>query len=123
MDLCLAAKDKLMSNFSFFLLLFIIFIWFGIITVNTLPNIFVPIIKPTLKNANFGPNNFVKPNEIRTNNIRIIEINKKLFFIKLDLHNRSYINQETIIEDSDIRIALKDEISKTLLSTINMPEL
>ena len=123
MDLCLAAKDKLTSNFSFFLLLFIMFIWFGIITANTLPNIFVPMIKPTLKKANFGPNNFVKPNEIKTNNIKIIEINKKLFFIKLDLHNTSYANQEIIIEDSDIRIALKGEITKTFLSTIKMPAL
>tara|TARA_X000000368_G_scaffold281818_1_gene223676 strand:+ start:283 stop:540 length:258 start_codon:yes stop_codon:yes gene_type:complete len=84
---------------------------------------FVPMIKPTLKNANFGPKNFVKPNEIKTNNIKIIKINKKLFFIKRDLHNRSYINQEIIIEDKDIRIALKGEITKTLLSTIKIPAL
>ena len=31
----MAAKDKLVLNFSFFKLLFIIFFWFGIITVNT----------------------------------------------------------------------------------------
>ena len=50
---------------------------------------FVPIIKPTLKNANLGPNNFVKPKEIKTNNIKIVKINRILFFIKLDLHNKS----------------------------------
>ena len=66
---------------------------------------FVPMIKPTLKNANFGPNNFVKPNEIRTNSVKIIEVNIILFFMKLDLHNKSYTNQATIMEDKDIRIA------------------
>ena len=81
------------------------------------------MIKPTLKKANFGPNNFVKPNEMKINNNKTIEINKKLFFIKLDLHNRSYTNQETIIEDDDIRIALIGEITKTLLSTIKIPAL
>ena len=58
-------------------------------TVKTFPNMFVPIIKPTLKNANLGPNNFVKPKEIKTNKIKIVKIKRILFFTKLDLHNKS----------------------------------
>ena len=62
------------------------FIWFGIITVNTFPNMFVPITKPTLKNANFGPKILVNQKDKPVNKINIMEINKKLFFIKFDLH-------------------------------------
>ncbi len=60
------------------------FIWFGIITVKTLPNIFVPIIKPTLRNANFGPYIFVKIKDIAINKIKMINENKKLLLINLD---------------------------------------
>ena len=35
---------------------------------------FVPIIKPTLKNANFGPNIFVKTNETIINKTKIIDV-------------------------------------------------
>ena len=49
----------------------------------------VPIIRPTLKNANFAPKTFVKPNDKRTNRINIVVKNKKLFFISLDLHKKS----------------------------------
>ena len=78
MERCFAAKDKVVSNFSLFLLLLIMFIWFGIITVKTFPNIFVPIIKPTLKNANLGPNNLVKKNEIIISKINIISEKKNI---------------------------------------------
>ena len=36
-------------------------------TVKTLANIFVPIINPTLKKANFAPKILVKPNDKRAN--------------------------------------------------------
>ncbi len=70
----MAAKDKLLSNFLFFKLLLIIFIWFGIITVKTLPNIFVPNINPTLKNANLGLNILVKPKDVNNNKEKEISI-------------------------------------------------
>ena len=38
-------------------------------TVKTLANIFVPIIKPTLKKANLGPKIFVNPNDKRHSKI------------------------------------------------------
>ena len=41
-------------------------------TVKTLANIFVPIINPTLKNANFAPKILVKPNDKRPNRINIV---------------------------------------------------
>ena len=50
---------------------------------------FVPIIKPTLKKANFGPNIFVKPNEIITNKMKMIDMKSILLLINLDLHNKS----------------------------------
>ena len=53
----------------------------------TFPNIFVPIISPTLKKANFGPNSFVKPKETNTSSISMIKLNKILLLIKLDLHS------------------------------------
>ena len=65
------------------------FIWLGIITVKTLPNILEPIISPTLKIANFGPNNLVRPKETSASKMIAIEINNILFSISLDLHNRS----------------------------------
>ena len=40
---------------------------------------FDPIIKPTLKNANFGPKILVKPNDNIVNKINITERNKKSF--------------------------------------------
>ena len=43
----------------------------GIMTVNTFANIFVPMIKPTLKNANFAPKIFVKPKDKRPNKTSI----------------------------------------------------
>ena len=55
-------------------------------TVKTLANIFDPIIKPTLKNANFGPNNFVKVKEIKTNNIKIIAVNSMLFLMRENIN-------------------------------------
>ena len=88
-DLCLAANDRLASNFSFFELLLIIFIWLGIITVKTFQNIIEPIIKPTLKKANFAPKIFVRLKEIRANKIKIIDKKSTLLFIILDLHKRS----------------------------------
>ena len=88
-DLCLAARDKLISNFFDLLLLLIIFIWFGIITVKTFANMFDPIIKPTLRNANFGPKTFVNPNDKRVNKINIIETNKRSFLINSVLHKKS----------------------------------
>ena len=45
----------------------------GIITVKTFPNIIEPIIKPTLKKANFGPKIFVRLKETRTSKIKIID--------------------------------------------------
>ena len=62
---------------------------FGIITVKTLPNILVPMINPTLKIANLGPYNFVRPKDTRVNKIIPVNINKILFSINFDLHNRS----------------------------------
>ena len=47
---------------------------------------FVPIIKPTLKNANFGPNILVRPKDKAVKRISIIETNKKSFLIRSDLH-------------------------------------
>ena len=85
----MAARDKLKSNFSFLELLLIIFIWFGIITVKTFANMFVPIIKPTLRNANFEPNMFVKIKETIINKINMIDMNKVLLLINLDLHKKS----------------------------------
>jgi len=49
----------------------------------------VPIISPTLKKANFGPNSFVKPKETNTSSISMIKLNKILLLIKLDLHSKS----------------------------------
>ena len=71
----------------------------------TFPNIFVPIISPTLKKANFGPNSFVKPKEIRTSKINMTKLNKISFLIKLDLHNKSYTSQDTARDDIEIIIA------------------
>ena len=62
---------------------------YGFITVNTLANIFVPIINPTLKMANFGPNIFVSPKDNIVNKIIMVETNKKSFLISLDLHRKS----------------------------------
>ena len=59
------------------------------ITVKTFPNMFVAIIKPTLRNANFGPNIFVKIKDIIVNKIKIINENKVLLLINLDLHKKS----------------------------------
>ena len=84
-----AAKDKLLSIFLFFKLPLIIFIWFGIITVKTLPNIFVPNINPTLKNANLAVNIFVKPKEVSNNKKKAINIKSILFLIIEDLHKKS----------------------------------
>ena len=50
---------------------------------------FVPIIKPTLKKANFGPNIFVKINEVTINKINIIDVKRTLLFISFDLHRKS----------------------------------
>ena len=50
---------------------------------------FEPIIKPTLKKANFGPNIFVNPKETRTNKIKIIDEKSILLLIILDLHKKS----------------------------------
>ena len=58
-------------------------------TLKTFPNMFVPIIKPTLKKANFGPNIFVKLKETIINKINIIDVNKILLLINLDLHKKS----------------------------------
>ena len=99
------------------------FIWFGIITVKTLANIFVPIIKPTLKKANFGPNIFVRPKDKIVNNKIIIETNKKSFLINSDLHKKSYINQDITKDRTEYKIAEVGEISSTLLSTIKTPAL
>ncbi len=41
---------------------------------------FEPIIKPTLKKANFGPNIFVKTKETKSNKIKIIEHKKVSYF-------------------------------------------
>ena len=65
------------------------FIWFGIITVKTLPNIFVPSINPTLKNANFGLNILVKPKDVNINKEKAINIKSILFLIIEDLHKKS----------------------------------
>ena len=59
------------------------------ITVKTFANILVPMIKPTLKKANFGPKIFVNPNDKRPSKINMVVINKKLFFMRLDLHKKS----------------------------------
>ena len=50
---------------------------------------FEPIIKPTLRKANCGPNIFVKPKEAKANRIKIIDIKSTLFLIILDLHKKS----------------------------------
>ena len=59
------------------------------ITVKTFPNILVPIIKPTLKNANFAPNILVKKKDIKINKKNITDENKILLLINLDLHKKS----------------------------------
>jgi hypothetical protein len=82
-----------------------------------------PIIKPTLKNANFGPKILVKPNDKIVNKISITERNKKLFLINFDLHKKSYNSQEKIIDNTENKIAVIGEISSTFLSTINTPAL
>ena len=66
-----------------------IFIWFGIIIVKTLPNILVPSINPTLRNANLGVNIFVKPKEVSNNKEKAINIKSILFLITEDLHRKS----------------------------------
>ena len=65
------------------------FIWLGIITVKTLPNIFVPNINPTLKNANLAVNIFVKPKEVNNNKENAINIKSILVLIVEDLHKKS----------------------------------
>ena len=55
----------------------------------TLPNILEPMINPTLKIANFGPNNFVSPNDTTASKIIPVDINKILLSINFDLHKRS----------------------------------
>ena len=59
------------------------------IAVKTFPNMFVPMIKPTLRNANCGPNIFVKLRETKTKKIKIIDVKSILFSIILDLHKKS----------------------------------
>ena len=49
----------------------------------------MPIIKPTLKNANFGPNIFVKIKDTIINKIKMIYENKISLLINLDLHKKS----------------------------------
>ena len=63
------------------------------------------MINPTLKIANFGPNNFVKPKETAANKIIAVDINSTLFSINYDLHNRSYINQKIINDKSETIMA------------------
>ena len=92
-------------------------------TVKTLANIFVPIIKPTLKKANFGPKIFVNPNDRRPNKTNMVVKNKKLFLIRLDLHKKSQMIQDRIKDKTEYEIAVNGDNSKTLLSTINTPEL
>ena len=53
------------------------------ITVKTFPNMFVAIIKPTLRNANFGPNIFVKIKDIMVNKIKMINENKILLSLSI----------------------------------------
>tara|TARA_X000001036_G_C20518361_1_gene741077 strand:+ start:628 stop:885 length:258 start_codon:yes stop_codon:yes gene_type:complete len=84
---------------------------------------FDPIINPTLKNANFGPKILVKPKDIMVNKISIVEINKKSFLIKLDLHKKSYMNHDKSIDSTEYNIAEVGDIRSTLLSTINTPAL
>ena len=84
---------------------------------------FDPIINPTLKNANFGPKILVKPKDRIVNKINIMETNKKSFFIRLDLHKKSYKNQDKIIDNAEYKIAFVGEITRILLSTINTPAL
>tara|TARA_B100001059_G_scaffold197556_1_gene203049 strand:- start:13 stop:294 length:282 start_codon:yes stop_codon:yes gene_type:complete len=92
-------------------------------TVKTLANILVPIIKPTLKKANFDPKIFVNPKDNAANKRNIVTMNKKLFLISRDLHKKSYITQEIIIDKTENVIAASGEITSTLLSTIKIPEL
>ena len=47
------------------------------------------MINPTLKIANLGPNNFVRPKDTSVNKIIPVDINKILFSINFDLHKRS----------------------------------
>ncbi len=82
-----------------------------------------PIIKPTLKNANFGPKILVKPNDKLVNKINITVRNKKSFLINFDLHKKSYISQDKIIDNTENKMAVVGEITSTLLSTINTPAL
>ena len=84
---------------------------------------FDPIIKPTLKNANFGPKILVKPNDKIVNKTNITKRNKVSFLINLDLHKQSYINHDKIIENAESKIAVIGETTSTLLSTINTPAL
>jgi hypothetical protein len=58
-------------------------------TVKTFANIFVPIIKPTLKNANFAPKIFVKPKDTRPNKTTLKSKIKNYYFISFDLHKKS----------------------------------
>ena len=51
------------------------------ITVKTFPNMFVPMIKPTLKNANFGPNILVKTKETIMSKINMIDMNRILLAV------------------------------------------
>ncbi len=65
----------------------------------------MPIINPTLKIANFGPNNLVRPKETIANKMIAVDINNTLFSINFDLHNRSYTNQKIINDKSEIIMA------------------
>ena len=55
----------------------------------TFMNMFVPMIKPTLKNANFAPNTLVKLNETKASKSKMININSVLLAINFDLHKKS----------------------------------
>ena len=59
---------------------------------------FVPIIKPTLKNANFGPNNFVKPNDIKTNKIIIVKTKRASLFIWIYIINHKQTKKQLKIK-------------------------
>ena len=53
---------------------------------------FEPIIKPILKKANFGPNIFVKPKEIKTNKTKIIDV-KSILFLNYFRFTQKIINE------------------------------
>ena len=73
----------------------------------------MPIINPTLKIANFGPNNLVRPKETSASKMIAVEINNILFYLDMKVFEIYLI--KIFIQNTNI-IKLFYKIIKAIIS-------